>query len=157
MPLVLLWALHFQHVGVGGLSLCIHVQTKWIKITTVNKETNPPGETATLRFMRGCVVCLLGFEYVSNTNPWLTVQSAPSSIIGSTVYRKKTSRKSVCFFCGTISDRLHPQSNPDMSRLWKLTFSICSLNPNLVKNVFNLFKWFRLIIHGKSDKIISFP
>lgn len=53
--------LHFQHIGVGGLSFCIHVKTRvllclYVKTTTINKEANPPGETATLRFMWGCTV-----------------------------------------------------------------------------------------------------
>lgn len=56
-----------------------------VKITKANKETNPPGETATLRFMWGCAEPPAGsqclFKSASNSKPWLTVQSAQSSII----------------------------------------------------------------------------
>lgn len=34
---------------------------------------------------------------VSNSNPWLTFQSAPSSIVGPTVYRKTARGDRVCF------------------------------------------------------------
>lgn len=43
------------------------------------------------------VHCVCVFMNVSNSSPWLTVQSAPSSIIGLAVYRKKARRDSVCF------------------------------------------------------------
>lgn len=56
-----------------------------VKITKANKETNPPGETAPLRSAWGCAEPPAGAERllgrVSNSQPWLAVQRAQSSII----------------------------------------------------------------------------
>lgn len=43
-----------------------------------------------------CVVCTYEI-YVSKSNPWLTVQSALSSITGLGVCRERARRDSVCF------------------------------------------------------------
>ena len=63
-----------------------------VKITKANKETNPPGETATLGFMWGCAEPPAGSDCLfvsrSNSKPRLTVQSAQSSTTAFTVQKR---------------------------------------------------------------------